>query len=164
MTMPKLTDWFAWLSARLRHVRIVNGDWQRVVKPSVTKPITVRMGDGTCGVFLDPPYTLDPNIVAHGLYNTHEATVADDVCEWCLKHGDDPDLRIVLAGFDTEHADQMTGAGWTEHEWFNAGFLTGGMAQKTDEKQGVGNQDRERLWASPHCLEPNRPDEQIGLF
>lgn len=31
LVMPKLRAWFAALSARLRHVRIVHGDWQRVV-------------------------------------------------------------------------------------------------------------------------------------
>ena len=31
MTMPELRRWFQFLSARLRHVRILNGDWKRAV-------------------------------------------------------------------------------------------------------------------------------------
>ncbi len=38
-------------------------------------------------------------------------TVAHDVREWCLKHGPDPDYRIVLAGFEGEHGSALTDAG-----------------------------------------------------
>jgi len=162
MTMPKLIEWFGWLSARLRHVRIVNGDWRRVVTPAASKTLPVRQGDGICGVFLDPPY--DNDVRAKNVYVHDDGSVASDVREWAIANGDDPDYRIVVAGFEAEHADQFAAAGWTSHEWFTVGYLTGGMAQRDPTKAGVGNQDQERLWASPHCLTGQAADPQPSLF
>ena len=124
-TMPELVRWFRYLSARLRHVRIVNGDWRRVCTGGAMWTINVRMGDGHAGIFLDPPYSNDER--ASGLYAEDVGTVAADCLEWCKTNGDNPRNRIVLAGYDTEHADLIE-HGWTAHEWFTAGFLTGGMA------------------------------------
>lgn len=147
VTMPELVRWFRWLSARLRHVRIINGDWSRLVKGGAMFTLSVRSG-GVAGVFLDPPYAGD--IRAKGLYAEDSHTVARDVLAWCLtEHAHDPRLRVVLAGFDTEHT-ALEAAGWTVHEWFTAGFLRGGMANRGDG----GQQHRERLWASPNCLDP----------
>ena len=148
VTMPDLRRWFAYLSARLRHVRVLNGDWSRLATNGATKTLSVRQG-GVCGVFLDPPYA-DAADRANGLYAVDSLTIAHDVREWCLTHGGDPDYRIVLAGFDGEHGTVLTDAGWTEHEWFTHGFLTGGYGN-TDRASGH-QQHRERLWASPHCL------------
>ncbi|MDH4158634.1 MAG: DNA adenine methylase [Actinomycetota bacterium] len=162
MTMPELRNWFGWLAARLRHVRILNGDWKRAVTTGASKTITVRIGDGVCGVFLDPPYADTADRDAD-LYTVDSLSVAHDVRGWCLAHGDDPDYRIVLAGFEGEHGTALESAGWREVEWFTAGFLTGGMG---NAKAGGGQQARERLWLSPHCLgaaEPE-PDPQQALF
>jgi hypothetical protein len=150
VTMPELVRWFAWLSARLRHVRVVNGDWSRVVTTGAAKTLTVRQG-GHAGIFVDPPY--DPAERSGGLYGTDSDGLAVDVRRWCAAHGDDPDYRIVLAGFDTEHTE-LESAGWSVHEWYSAGFLTGGMGEQAD---------RDRLWASPHCL-AERPADQLSLF
>ena len=148
VTMPDLRRWFAYLSARLRHVRVLNGDWSRLATNATTKTLNVWQG-GVCGVFLDPPYA-DAADRANGLYAVDSLTIAHDVSEWCLTHGDDPDYRIVLAGFDGEHGTVLTDAGWTEHEWFTHGFLTGGYG---NIRGASGHQQhRERLWASPHCL------------
>ena len=148
VTMPDLRRWFAYLSARLRHVRVLNGDWSRLATNGATKTLSVRQG-GVCGVFLDPPYA-DAADRANGLYAVDSLTIAHDVREWCLTHGGDPDYRIVLAGFDGEHGTVLTDAGWTEHEWFTHGFLTGGYG---NIRRASGHQQhRERLWASPHCL------------
>lgn len=150
VTMPELLNWFGWLSARLRHVRILNGDWRRAVTSGASKTIPVRMGKGHAGIFLDPPYA-DTAGRSDDIYAVESLTVAHDVRAWCLDHGNDPDLRIVLAGFDGEHGTDLVDAGWTEVEWFAAGFLTGGMGNTgtTGHQQG-----RERLWLSPHCLRP----------
>ncbi len=147
-TMPELRRWMAWLSARLRHVRIVNGDWRRVCTTGAMKTLPVRHG-GHCGVFVDPPYDL--GIRANGLYGHDAGGIADEVRKWCLATGDDKDLRIVVAGFDTEHV-ALEAAGWTVHEWFADGFLSGGMGDQ---------QHRERLWASPHCF---MKTQRTGLF
>ena len=148
VTMPELRRWFGYLAARLRHVRVLHGDWSRLVTTGASKTLPVRQG-GVCGVFLDPPYA-DTADRSKGLYAVDSFTVAHDVREWCLAHGDDSDYRVVLAGFDGEHGTALVDAGWTEHEWFTDGWLTGGMGN-TNKAEGH-QQHRERLWASPHCL------------
>jgi site-specific DNA-adenine methylase len=144
VTMPELVRWFRWLAARLRHVRIVNGDWTRVVTTGAAHTIPVRQGAGPAGIFLDPPY--DSNERAGGLYAAgHDSgNVADDVRNWATAAGTNPRNRIVIAGYDTEHVE-LEDHGWTVHEWFTAGYLTGGMGNVGDGHQ----QGRERLWASP---------------
>jgi len=96
-------------------------------------------------VFLDPPYadtaSRDPN-----LYNEESLTVAHDVREWAIEHGDDDNLRIALCGYDGEH--EMPDS-WTVVEW----KANGGYAGLAD-KENV-NATRERMWFSPHCLNPD---------
>jgi hypothetical protein len=149
MTMPELRRWFARLSARLRHVRILHGDWRRAVTTGARLTLPVRQGHGPCGVFLDPPYadTADRTAV---VYAHDSLSVAHDVRAWCLENGDRKDTRIVLAGFEGEHGTSLVDAGWREVEWFRDGFLKGGMGNRG----GAGNHQmrRERLWLSPHCL------------
>lgn len=152
VTMPKLLAWMRLLSARLRHVRIVNGSWERVCTSAALKSISVRAGKESCGVFLDPPYA-DTAQRAVDLYAVDSLSVAHDVRKWCLTNGSDPKLRIVLAGFDGEHGTALVDAGWRELEWFTGGWLSGGMGHQ---------QHRERLWLSPHCLQPE--SRQTALF
>jgi hypothetical protein len=163
VTMPELVRWFRWLSARLRHVRIVNGDWTRVVTTGAAHTIPVRQNDGHAGIFVDPPY--DSTQRAGGLYGAgnDDGNVAADVRNWAAKAGDNPRNRIVLAGYDTEHVE-LEQHGWTVHEWFTAGYLTGGMGNigQADDDDGH-QQGRERLWASPHCL-PLTDLGQLDLF
>ena len=157
MTMPEIRRWFGWLSARLRHVRIICGDWKRAVTRSAA--ITLSCDAATpAGIFLDPPYAAAAGRDAN-LYATDSLTVADDVRAWCLEHGDDPLRRIVLAGFAGEGHEALVAAGWREVEWYAAGFLTGGYGQ-----QGASGhqQAKERLWLSPHCLGAEGP-RQMGL-
>lgn len=148
MIMPKLLTWFAALSARLRHVRIVNGDWTRVLTNATLFTLEVRTGDGVAGVFLDPPYShseRDANLYAI------DQDIAADVREWCLKNGDNQKLRIALAGFDGEGHEILEQHGWTVVEWFKPALLKGGMAKRS--KKGH-QQYRERIWFSPHCVKP----------
>jgi hypothetical protein len=155
MTMPALRSWLGYLSARLRHVRILNGDWRRACTGGATKSLSVRMGGGTAGLFLDPPYG---DVREADLYAVDSQTVAADVRAWCLKNGHDPKLRILLAGFDVEHVE-LEAHGWRVVEWFRPGFLKGGMAQQGEDGHQQG---RERLWLSPHCLRPD--DSQMVLL
>lgn len=156
ITMPKLRQWFAYLSARLRHVRILNGDWKRSVTGGAAWTLPVRQGKGPCGVLLDPPYA-DTAKRTDGLYAHDSLSVAHNVREWCLEHGNHPRFRIVLAGFVGEHGPELVDAGWREIEWFTSGFLTGGMGNtsKTSEKH---QQKSERIWLSPHCLAARQAD------
>ena len=161
MTMPELRRWFAFLSARLRHVRILNGDWSRAVTNGALKTLPVRQGDGMAGVFLDPPYA-DTAERRVDIYTHDDLQVAHAAREWALKAGTDPKLRIVFAGFAGEHGTAFTDAGWREVEWFKTGFLKGGMGNVG----GTGNTQmaRERLWLSPHCQTPEADRLQGSLF
>ena len=145
MTMPELRRWMRFLSARLRHVRILNGDWQRAMTSGVLQNLPVRQG-GVCGAFLDPPYSND--VRTADVYAHDDGDVANAVRAWCEENGANPRYRIVLAGFDTEHTS-LERQGWRAVEWYRAGFLKGGMANVG--KTGT-QQHRERLWLSPHCL------------
>jgi len=132
-----LTDYFANLAARLRHVRVCCGDWSRVLGDSPT----VKLAPVTA-IVLDPPYDTEANRQAD-IY-THDAQgISAAVREWALEHGDDPRLRIVLCGYEGEH--DMPG--WSEVPW----KAKGGYGSQGDG-QGRDNAARERLWFSPHCL------------
>ena len=161
MTMPELRAWMRFLAARLRHVRIMNGDWTRAVTNGASKTINVRMGKGChCGIFVDPPYSAEAGRAA-GCYANEDYAVAHAVREWALKRGTDEDTRIVLAGFSGEGHEMLTEHGWREVEWFKAGFLRGGMGNQNESGHQQG---RERLWLSPHCLhaEKARSDDRQG--
>jgi hypothetical protein len=132
-----LADYFGTLALRLRRVRVCNGDWSRVLGPSPT------VQHGLTGVFLDPPYA-DTAGRAADLYAHDSLQVAHAVREWAIANGDDPRFRIVLAGYEGEHAMPES---WTVSAW-NAGEGYG--SQKQGERSGNGK--RERLWFSPHCL------------
>jgi hypothetical protein len=156
MTMPELRRWFAFLSARLRHVRILNGDYKRLLTTGALKTLDVRMGKSIVGIFLDPPYShsvRDPTLYKHDSLN-----IPTEVREWCLKNGDDPDYRIVLAGFVGEGHEILEEHGWRVVEWYKGGYLRGGYAN-------IGNngtkQHRERLWLSPHCLQLKDKEKEL---
>ena len=161
LTMPRLVAWFRLLCARLRHVRIINGDWARLVTNGASHPLAVRKPGGVCGYLLDPPYA-DTAGRSGGLYLHESDQVAHAVHAWCLAHGDHPKNRIVLCGYEGEHGDALTAAGWTSHEWFTKGYLRGGMGNvarkytgNDDEYEAAAathQQHRERLFASPRCL------------
>jgi len=139
-TLGNLAD----LAGRLRKVRVCCGDWSRVVTDGATNYGT------TVGVFLDPPYLGD---VRDGdLYATDDHTIAHDVREWALAHGDDPRYRIVLAGYDIEH-DHLMPETWRRIRW-TAGpsYSTRSSAARQDGNHA--NRSREVLWCSPHCLNP----------
>jgi hypothetical protein len=154
LTMPRLAAWFRALAARLRHVRILNGDWARVLTPAVVEGLSVRAGAGVAGIFLDPPYgtSRQGDLYAH---DTTDLTAA--VQAWCAKWGDTPSRRIVVAGFEGEYPE-LVAAGWREVAWWSDGWLTGGMGNTGAEGHQMR---RERLWCSPHCLEP---DQQLTLL
>lgn len=131
-----ILDWIAGLHDRLRDVRVACGDWSRVMGPSVT-----GAGGGVCGVFLDPPYDVADRV---DVYAT-ESKVAPDVRQWCVENGENPMLRVVLAGYDGEH-NALESIGWRAVAW----KARGGYGSQGDGN-GRENAKRERLWLSPHC-------------
>lgn len=143
-----LVAWMRALADRLRFVRVVCGDFERVLSPAVTT------SHGLTGVILDPPYT--PAERCKRLYEVEDAKdlpkemlVARRAAKWAREHGDDPQLRIVLCGLEGEH--DMP-ASWRCVTWKSHGGY--GL-----QAQGRGriNRERERLWLSPHCLRDDAP-------
>jgi hypothetical protein len=65
------------------------------------------------------------------------SNAADDIRD---EHGDDPDLRIALCGYEGEHEMPPS---WTCHAWKAAR----GYAAADNENRAL-----ERIWFSPHCL------------
>ena len=126
------------LSARLRGVRICQGDWSRVCGESVTH----RGGSILTGVFLDPPYLSADT--AGDLYRTDSVDVAHAVREWAIANGGNKMMRIALCGYEGEHAMP---ADWECVAW----KAQGGMGNQRADKSN-GNAGRERIWFSPHCL------------
>lgn len=141
----KIYEWFERLQARLVRVRVACGDWGRVV----TEVPTVNLG--LTGIFLDPPYGVGDR---EECYRVDSRDVAGEVLEWCKKNGENPLLRIVLAGYQGEH-DLLESLGWRVHAWkANGGFSNQG-------KQGSLNAKRERLWFSPNCLKENDRQKEL---
>jgi hypothetical protein len=138
-------DWFGKLHDRMRDVRVTCGDWQRVVKNSVTTR------HGVTALFLDPPYTKGDMQYAAGGMGTD---IAMQVQAWCAENGNNKDLRIVLCGHVGEH-DALLQHGWHLRTW-KAG---GGYAQT---EEAIQNRKDETLWCSPHCTPLEK--QQEGLF
>lgn len=143
---PPCFEWFARLALRLRHVRVACGDWTRVLGNSVLGKGKNVGGRRPCAVFLDPPY--DPAMRCSYLYTEDSAGISSAVRTWALEHGDDPDLRIVLCGYEGEH--EMPDS-WECVEWKAAR----GYASDSNE-----NRAKERIWFSPHCLRPENDNRK----
>jgi hypothetical protein len=134
-----LLDWFGRLSDRLRAVRVCCRDWRAVCDSPST---TTRLG--LTGIFFDPPYSEESGR-CKDLYGVDSLTVAHDIREYCLEHGNDPQFRIVLAGLAGEGHEVLEEYGWTVAPWKSHGGYN-----HTDA--GKDRAQRERLWCSPHTL------------
>lgn len=139
--VDSLCAWFAQLQARLRRVRVCCGDWRRVLSPAVL------LGSGVTGVLLDPPYSAQQRDPA--LYAVEAAHISQDVRAWALEHGNAPQLRIALCGYEGEHEMPPS---WSCVAW----RPKGGYGSQSATGRGRKNRERERIWFSPHCLQPDR--------
>ena len=120
---------------RISKIQVLCGDWSRCVTPA-----KLYIGERCCscvGVFLDPPYGEGSGVE----YEDRDGKVAADVWEWAVANGDNPRLRIVVAGYDD---GRVLPEGWTTIERAEKG----GYGNMGENK----NRHRERLWCSPHCL------------
>lgn len=145
---PPATEWMVRICERMRNVRVICGDFSRVLKPSVLGTTKLRnTGMVPCAILLDPPYSFD--LRDGDLYACDDPEAGAKCATWAREHGDDRDLRIILCGYEGEH--EMPG--WTEYKW----KAHGGYA-----KDGNDNADKERLWFSPGCLP--LVEKQLGLF
>jgi hypothetical protein len=140
------------LAARLEHVTVTCGDWTRIVQPSVCYSLRDTERTHITGVVLDPPY--DQTEREGNIYN-HETPVSADVRAWAVANGDNPLMRIVLFGYDGEHAMPDT---WRVQAWKS----NGGYANPADGR-GRDNAHRERIWFSPHCIHEHAA-QQLTLF
>lgn len=141
-------QWFRMLSDRLRRVRVCCGNWDRILGPCPTTEI------GTTAVFLDPPYSSEANRDM-GIYAEESGSVAHQVREWAIANGDDQRFRIALCGYDGEHKMPES---WVCIAW----KATGGYGNQSDTND---NAHRERIWFSPHCLNPSENvGKQMSLF
>lgn len=140
-----INGWICALEERIRRVRILHGDWSQCVQSGVLRLRRVK----SCGVYFDPPY--DHAVGRHeGLYSNEDQSSAASaaVRAWCIENGDNPKLRIALAGYEGEHEMPNN---WSVSEWTPHGQ---GYSGQSDNEQGTANVKRERLWLSPHCLKP----------
>ena len=131
-----LIEYMRKLSERLRMVRVCCGDWKRVCGETPTVKL------GLTAIFFDPPYAVADRDCVYGLHD--DFAVAHAVREYCLQRGDDPRLKICLAGYD-EH-EELARFGWDVVPWKAHGGYARGSSR------GKANRLREVLWFSPHCL------------
>jgi DNA adenine methylase len=142
-----LPEYFKAIRKRLRYVRIVCGDWSRVLTPVPTYAL------GLTAIFLDPPYSAGTDRDTN-LYAVEDGEIAHLVRKWALENGDNPKMRIALCGYEGEH-DMPTD--WECIKWKNHGGYS-----VSNGKSGNENRDRERIWFSPHCLKVEK-DKQLRL-
>lgn len=146
-TRHDLVDWFQRIADRLRDVHVVCGDYTRVLGGG-----NWRTAGGTCGIFLDPPYS--KNCDSSSLYGHDCGGVAAAVRKFCIENGGKPMTKIMLCGYADEH-DELLDHGWGRFEW----TAQGGYANHSQ----VGNNNRftETIWISP---EINKDKSQMTLF
>ncbi len=136
-----MEDYFERIADRMKNVRVCCGDWERVCGPAVTTSL------GLTGVFLDPPYSKTADRAV--LYAKDDFDVAYKVREWAIAHGDDPQMRIALCGYQGEYTMPKS---WACVPWKAvAGYA--GASKNKDSKARV-NAGKERIWFSPYCLRP----------
>lgn len=135
------------LAERLKWVRILSGDWKRLVSDRYYPY-------GVTGFFLDPPYS--PVLRRKNLYAV-DAPVAGEVSAWCRENGSRENYRIALCGMEGEH-DDLEELGWKVEAWRRPGGYGGGKGN-----QAESNAAKERIWFSPPCL-PGATGLTGGLF
>lgn len=123
---------------RIQGIEVLCGDWKRCL----TKATMFNYGKST-GVFLDPPYGVGVGVS----YEDQTGTVAHEVWNWAVANGNDPRLRIVVAGYED---GRVLPEGWTAIERVEDGGY--GKRQSKGKNQ---NHKLERLWLSPYCLRPD---------
>ncbi len=135
-----LIPWFRALRERLRPVRFVCGDFERVTGKSVVLP-----DSGYAGLFLDPPYPKEAGRHEE-IYSVDCGEVAHRAHVVAVEWGKHPRVRVAFCGYEGTHEFPED---WECVTWKAAGGYGGGMSGR-----GEANSHRERLWFSPACIEP----------
>jgi len=137
------------LSVRMSKVRVLCGDWSRIVKVGTMRhQASEASGESVSGVFFDPPY-IDGDMAYGTTTQDEHASIFADVCRWCEEHGEDPKLRIALCGYEGTWDPPAT---WSTVAW----KARGGYGNQSGGKAGNTNAKRERIWFSPACLDASQ--------
>jgi DNA adenine methylase len=142
-----LLAYFERLATRLRRVRILCGDWRRVVKPSITT------NHGLTALFMDSEYPADEHDMTYhqGKKEAGQPHIWYQVAQWAVENGDNPLLRICVAGYFSEKSDSMFPASWERYRW----EARGGYSNQSADGRGRANAKRECLWFNQNCLNPS---------
>lgn len=143
-----LQQWLLALAYRLRQVSVYCGDWTRVLTPAVLD----ASGQGTCGVCLDPPYSMTERDDCYGVDTPGLSGAARD---WCVEYGHDPRYRIALCGYEGEGHEVLEQSGWRRVSW------TPRRGWSKASARGGANRQRERIWFSPACVHGPEPDADV---
>lgn len=135
-----LEDYVYSLAKRLRYVRVVCGDWSRVV----TKGALTHEKNQYVGIFLDPPYSHD---VRFSKLYREEEDIAKQVNKWCVENGSNKNYRIVLCGYEGEH-NNLEELGWKKIAW--VGYRAYGNSK--GKNPNADNRYKERIWYNESCL------------
>lgn len=132
---------------RLRHVKIICGDWSRAVTPAVLGllgPDSHSNGVRVAGIFCDPPYGEGASYaVGDG------AELGRAVWSWAVEAGADPRLRVAVCGLDD---GREVPPGWSVYAWDRAESARGAGYGNAGDGTGRAAAARERIWFSPGCL------------
>lgn len=120
------------LQSRLRRVRVVCGDWNRICGGNWQDSL------GPCGIFIDPPYGAED---CEKVYSHDGKHIAAGVRRWCKQRGGLKNYKIVLAGYAGEGHEELEAEGWRAHRYKGPkGYASN------------NNRERETLWMSPYCF------------
>ena len=81
--------------------------------------------------------------------------------DWCLEHGDDPRLRIVLAGYRAEHDDLMPDT-WRRHYYSRHPPRDSTTESAARQDGNHANRANEVLWFSPALRDPGPTRRTLG--
>lgn len=149
--LANLTAYFRALADRLERVRIMCGDFDRALRPSVTTQ------HGLTAIFLDPEYDGHEDKYAskggeqQGVFG-RAAARSIEIVSGDLRAGK---VRLALCGYDGDFdvpAPVTPSKGRFKGErlaWETVAWKSSGYARS---EQGLANERRERIWFSPHCL------------
>lgn len=134
---------FTELAERLWRTYVLCKDWSTLCSPSVmglTNSDLKGSKKPVCGIFLDPPYQTEGR--KDGLYRVDSLSVAADVMQWAIEKGNDPNIRVAVAGYKDDYSNWPEG--WEAYEWSTSEIRMG--STKRAEYSRV-----EVIWFSPHC-------------
>lgn len=141
--LESLKAYFKELSERLRFVKIACSDYRALMKD------VLIIQDKITGYFLDPPY--NNKLRDEGVY-VYDSVNTDEIREWCIKHGEMKNVRIILCGYESEYE--------MPDNWKVVPWVAGRCYARSNPTKNKNNRFKERLWISPHC---KKKEVQISI-